>query len=238
MGGDRAVTVVSVRQNTYLEKSKVIFMWLCVITCSLMNIFSRLLLGKCESSYSDGMVLKLVLCLAFYVTAFIKLREAFIEYNMGYDMEGVWTAGYNIILLFGFTELYYIVSKSFGISSVMYLLIVVVTLLVSCFKLYSKRDAILTFKVRERGSRHIGGNDGLIDGENDIKLILKDGTEEVINIFKEKMYIIENNNILVLSNKGNKTYDKSFIDRVDIDNKKGTHYILKYDEALDKWGSL
>ena len=74
-----------------------------------------------------------------------------------------------------------------------------------------------------------------MDGEKDITIVKKDGTTENLNLFENNLFIVKNNNILVLGKTTNKLYSKKMIKSIEIDNKHGFKKTIKYEKNAKKW---
>lgn len=101
------------------------------------------------------------------------------------------------------------------------------------FSLKSKR--IITFYVREQKSEIEKNKYDTVDGEKDITIVKKDGTTENLNLFENNLFIVKNNNILVLGKTTNKLYSKKMIKSIEIDNKHGFKKTIKYEKNAKKW---
>lgn len=99
----------------------------------------------------------------------------------------------------------------------------------------SKSKRIITFYVREQKSEIEKNKYDTVDGEKDITIVKKDGTTENLNLFENNLFIVKNNNILVLGKTANKLYSKKMIKSIEIDNKHGFKKTIKYKKNAKKW---
>lgn len=264
IGMKKAITRVSLRECDYLEKRKWSFALRSSVGCILLSMLMRMyipgIVSRCvayilniffvESKQTLEMYCTLVnswmLCLnvIVHIMMFVWLNKTFKDHLYGYDsiQKSDWSSCkcniWAIIIngIFFIIDIYFISTQNLQVSFVLYLCLVVAIILgLAYIYLRKKKDVIFSVNVREQGSKIIGGNSDCIDGEKDIKVILKDGSINTINIFKENLYIVENNNLLILMRDNNMLVDKDNVKKIEVSNRKGIHFNVLYDTAKEKW---
>lgn len=81
--------------------------------------------------------------------------------------------------------------------------------------------AIISFTVREKTTTRIRLGEATFDGENDLELKLVNGDTVKINLFKEKLFIVEDNNLMILARGKYEPYSKEEVESIYLDNKQG-----------------
>jgi len=258
-----SITKLSLRENEHLERRQYSFMFksllISLVISYIMVVFMPNVVSKLvsveldfvglEGQYRANMVFILeriwLLCssVILHTLLFMHINESFRDRTYGYGSIRTnsrilyrYNSRANIInILFFVVNCCFVITRQRQIAYMLYGILVLGTLLYYIHCIIKKKESIFSVYVREQGSKETADFSNNIDGENDINIICTDGTPIKVNLFKENMYIVEDNNILLLGKGVNNLILKNRIRKIDVDNKMGIHFIVQYDHAINKW---
>lgn len=126
------------------------------------------------------------------------------------------------------------INEALSLFMFMLLLFIDIIFFIIIFIVKQKRKRIITIKVREQKYEIDKEEDKTLDGEKDI-FIIKSNSVEPINLFENNLYIVENNDILILGKQTMKLYGKEKICCIVFSNRNGFNKRLYYDKIDGKW---
>lgn len=236
----RVVTKVCLKSGSYLRNRQCSFMlksalvcivWHYILADILVNnsgCINTSILSNLSLDVSKLYILGIVIIFFIHIMFIAWLNETFNNHLYGYKIRfGInsktWWHGFiNFIYMIGdYIALWLYVQNDeekdyFTISILIAIFIgIIIYLITFSWKISAK--AITKFNVRARNNNIIEPN--TINARTDMAIFLKNNAEgKIIDLFQSNIYIVEDNNILVLGNEVNELYKKDDIAYIKISN--------------------
>lgn len=206
--------------------NKILFHWFNIFFTNLCN----LLYGRPVNIICDTVPIYIfIVCILFHVVLIVYFNYIVQYYTHGYynlcdSYLKVIKFNINVILVivaFLVLDLFNIV---YEISSFYYILLVVTVLMHSFYSIYYD-TCIFKMRLLDRN----------VINEEAIKINLCKEKPIIVNEYDDKLYVSEDNNILLLGRNKILTVDKYKIDNIEINNGKDIHIFVVYNKITQQW---
>lgn len=209
-----------------------LFHWLNIFFTSLCNF----LCGRPVNIIYDTIpIYAFIVCILFHVVLIIYFNYRVQYYTHGYynlcdNYFQVIKFNIRVILVIVYFLVLDLFNIVYDISSFYYIFLVTTVLIYSFYSIYY--DPYI-FKVKLLDRRNVTNNFNNIINEEVIKINLCKEEPIIINEYDDKLYVSEDNNILLLGKNKILTIDKYKIESIEIN--KDIHIFVVYNKITNQW---